>query len=110
MDFDQAWELLKDAVVISDHIEKEEVENGLKAGSFKLFFHQNSVALIVHQNGFLRVGLAGGVMEDLLVIEKDVCEYAKCRGDKFIEIISRPGWERALENYQRVAVVLRKEL
>ena len=102
--------MLSKAAAIGDNLTKEEVYEGLFCGTFKLFLRDNSAALASHGNGFLRIGLAGGNMEDMHSIEKEAVRYAKSFNYKYVEIVGRPGWERALLDYKRVAVVLQKEL
>ena len=110
MTFEQAWALLEDAAAVGDHVSKGEVIEGIASGRFVLFTRQRSAALAAHCNGFLRVGLAGGEMSEMLEIEEEVARYARSYGYPFVEIVGRPGWERALPDYRRLAVVLRKDL
>ena len=58
----------------------------------------------------LRIGLAGGNLDELKELEKEICSFAKEQNYRFVEIIGRPGWERELTDYKRTAVLLRKEL
>lgn len=110
MRFNEAWPLLESAAAIGDHISRDEAVDGLAAGRFVLFTREKSAALAAHCNGFLRVGLAGGELSEMLEIEEEIAIYARSFGYPFVEIIGRPGWEKALSGYRRVAVVLRKEL
>ena len=110
IDFEQAWALLENAAAVGDNITKEEVIEGLRNGSFVLFTRNESAALAAHCDGFLRIGLAGGNMDEMVEIEEEIKDYATDCGYSFVEIIGRPGWERALEGYDKVAVVLRKEI
>ena len=43
-------------------------------------------------------------------IEKEITNYAITNGYKRVEIMGRPGWEKALKGYDKVAVLLRREL
>ena len=110
MNLDDAWPLLAKAAAVGDHASKEDVEKGIENGSFMLFSREESAALVMRCNGYLRIGMAGGNMAEMLDMELEITEYAKHSGCRFVEIVGRPGWERALEGYKRVAVVLRKEL
>ncbi len=110
MDFDDAWALLGNAAAIGDHLTREEAIEGLGNGAFVLFTRDHSAALSAHCNGFLRTGLAGGDLSELRDIEREIDLYARSFGYPFVEIVGRPGWERVLPGYRRVAVVLRKEL
>ena len=43
-------------------------------------------------------------------IEKAIVEYAKSRYYNCIDILGRGGWEKVLPDYEKKAVLLRKEL
>ena len=58
----------------------------------------------------MRIGLAGGELAALKEIETQIVEFAREKGCSAVEIIGRPGWERALNNYKRTAVLLRKDI
>ena len=57
------------------------------------------------------IWLAGGELEELLEIERNIAQWARdemrCRK---VIIRGRPGWERVLEGYSRAYVALEKEL
>lgn len=110
MNLDEAWPLLERAMVVGEELTKEEVGRGLRNGTFKLLSRANSVALVAHCKGYLRIGLASGNMPEMLELEREITDYGKERGDRYIEIIGRAGWERALKDYKRVAVIVRKDL
>ncbi len=105
-----AWPLLSKAAAVGDQMTKQDVIDGIVAGTFSLILRPDSAALVSHGGGFLRIGMAGGVMEEMLSIEEEAIKYAKCFDYKYIEIVGRPGWEKVLPGYKRVAVVLRKEI
>ncbi len=110
LSFDEAWPRLNKAAGIGDEITKEEAEDGLRDGTFSFFSRDNSAALVAAYGGALRIGIAGGDLGELLEIEKEMLEYAKQNHFSYVDIIGRPGWERVLPNYDRVAVLLRKQV
>tara|TARA_R100001530_G_scaffold127029_1_gene96141 strand:- start:1066 stop:1407 length:342 start_codon:yes stop_codon:yes gene_type:complete len=108
---DKIWNHLYPAVKDTyEDLKREDFEQGIKNGSYKLFTNNKSSALIASYNTTLRVGLAGGDLESLKEIEKKIVNYAKKRKYKYIDILGRKGWERALEGYNKKAVLLRKEI
>ena len=110
LDFDSAWPLLERAVQMGDGIEREEVRQALHTGEFSFFSRENSAAIVAADGNTLRIGLAGGDIHELLEIETEIEIYAKTEGFDRLEIMGRPGWEKVLEGYEKVAVLLRKEL
>lgn len=107
---DKMWEVLKSSTEAYENISREDVESGLLSGDFMLFTAPQSLAVTCAYGDALRVGLAGGDLEELMEIERDICSYAKQNDFSSVEIIGRPGWERALGGYKRVAVIMRKGL
>jgi hypothetical protein len=104
------WSMLAPATQAYENISREDVEGGLRSGDFMLFRGAHSLAVVCPYGGALRVGLAGGDLEELLEVEQDICSYAIENGFSSVEIIGRPGWERVLDGYERTAVLMRKEL
>lgn len=109
MDFERAWRLLEEAAVIGDGLTREEVTTGLELGIYRLWQSPNSAALTAEEGRTIRIGLAGGDLAELKTIEEQITDYAKSQNFTNVEIVGRPGWEREL-NYDRVAVVLRKNI
>tara|TARA_R100000808_G_scaffold24123_1_gene54797 strand:+ start:1628 stop:1915 length:288 start_codon:yes stop_codon:yes gene_type:complete len=95
---------------MGDGISKEEVRDAIKVGEFSFFSREKSAAVTAADGTTLRIGLAGGDIEELLDIEEEITVYAMNNGFERVEIMGRPGWERALDGYERVAILLRKEL
>ena len=110
LDFDSAWPLLNEAVQMGDGIKYSEVSEGLKTGHFSFFSREHSAAITASDGETLRIGLAGGDLNELFEIEKEIPKYAITNGYKRVEIMGRPGWEKALKGYDKVAVLLRREL
>ena len=107
---DEMWDILAPSTEPYEDISREDVESGLLSGEFILFKTTNSVAVTCAYGKSLRIGLAGGNLQELLDMEKDICSHARTNGFTSVEIIGRPGWERMLDGYRRTAVLMRKEL
>jgi hypothetical protein len=107
---DEMWDILSPATEAYENISREDVESGLLSGEFRLFRGSRSLAVTCAYGESLRVGLAGGDLQELQDIERDICAYARQRGYSYVEIVGRPGWEKVLTGYQRTAVLMRKEL
>ena len=107
---DYIWELLAPATEGFECVTRDEVQKGLDEGEFILFEGVESAAVTCAFGASLRIGLAGGNLLELKKIEEEICDFAKARNFRFVEIIGRPGWERELSDYKRTAVLLRKEL
>jgi hypothetical protein len=74
------------------------------------FSRGQSAALVAIHGDILRIGVAGGELSDLREVEVDILNYAQKGGFKYIDIVGRPGWEKALPGYNRAAVLLRKKV
>ena len=108
--FENIWDVLKEAAKIGDGLKMEEAYEGLQSGLFRLWVYGGSAALTAEEGSTLRIGLAAGDMGDMFVIEERIINYARDNGFTSVEIVGRPGWERVLTGYDRVAVVLRKTI
>ncbi|WP_417814052.1 hypothetical protein [Thalassospira alkalitolerans] len=111
MDFDAVWGVVSPAVDLADEgVTKEEVLQGLLEGSLLCFSLEKSAAIVTFaRGGRLRVALAGGDLEELKLINEDILQYARDAGYRGVEIIGRPGWERALPDYEKAAIILRQD-
>ena len=105
---DEMWERLRPATEPFEGIDRDDVELGLAVGEFHLFECGDSVAITSPFGPVLRIGLAGGELEELVNVEKQILNFASKEGYKMVEIVGRPGWEKVLDGYERVAVMLRK--
>lgn len=56
------------------------------------------------------VACGGHDMQDWLPLMQQIEEYAKAEGCKSMRIYGREGWLRALDGYQKKAVVIEKDL
>ena len=69
LDFDSAWPLLNEAVQMGDGIKYSEVSEGLKTGHFSFFSREHSAAITASDGETLRIGLAGGDLNELFEIQ-----------------------------------------
>ena len=74
LSFEQAWPKLDLAASIGDEITKEEAEQGLRDGVFSFFSRENSAAIVASYGDTLRIGVAGGDLDELQDIEEEICE------------------------------------
>jgi len=58
----------------------------------------------------LHFWLAGGDLDELIEIERDVEHAAKKHGIRRISIIGRRGWQRKLDGFNEAGVVLTKDI
>ena len=107
---DKIWKILKPATEVGENTTREELEEGLKKGFLQMFIEKNSVAITASYSDVLRIGLAGGNLNNLKKIEKKIIKYAKNKNYKSVDILGRVGWEKSLKGYKRKAILLRKEL
>ena len=110
LDFDEAWPLLQEAAQMGDGVKYDEVKEGLKTGEFAFFSKERSAAITASAGKTLRIGLAGGDLNELCEIEKEIVHGAIEKGYEKVEIMGRPGWEKVLTGYEKVAVLLRRKL
>jgi hypothetical protein len=114
--FDDEWErckpLLADA--LTDGWTLDAVEREIRAGRAILWPMKRSACVTqIHEypNGrVLRIWLAGGELDELMLYLSSADSYARWQGCKAVELEGRPGWERVLTGYTKRRVVLTKEL
>jgi len=58
----------------------------------------------------LHFWLAGGDLDEVIKIVRDVEHAAKARGIRRISIIGRRGWQRKLDGFTEASVVLTKDI
>lgn len=56
------------------------------------------------------IWLAGGELEELKEVERNIALWAREQGARKVIIRGRPGWEKVLEGYRRAYVALEKDL
>ena len=76
--------------------------------------HVGNRSAVVTQNlsngTHLHYWLAGGHLDELKEIERDVSADAKARGFEKVTIAGRRGWLRSLENFEEAATIMVKKL
>jgi len=97
-----------------DTHEPKDILHGVQQGFFQ-FFPLEKSAIVTEIIDYPKITscrffLAGGDLIELRDAERQVCEWAKTVGCRRVEIAGRPGWERALQGYDKAAVWLSKEL
>ena len=107
---DEIWKILEPAAKIGDKASREDIETALQKGTYQLFQKNKSAAVTAPIKNSLRVGLAGGDLNDLIEIEKEIDEFARSRYFNCIDILGREGWEKVLPGYKKKAVLLRKDI
>jgi hypothetical protein len=95
------------------HIERDIVD-GLMRGQFILWPGENS-AIVTEFLNYPRLKclnwfLAGGKLEELLTMEKEICAWAKTQGCSRVSLGGRKGWKRALQSYDEYLTLLYKDL
>ncbi|PKR55402.1 hypothetical protein [Thalassospira marina] len=112
MDFDRIWALVEPAVDRADEgVTKQEIADGIQSGAIFVFTRTNpdAAALCFAVRGRLRIGVAGGDLGQLKIINDEITHFARVSGFRGTEIIGRDGWERALPNFRKSAVILRQD-
>jgi len=107
---DKIWKVLEPAIESTHEVTREQLEQMIQSGEYQLFAKDNSAIITAHQGEILRIGVGGGRLGNIKEITKRIEKYAKKRKYKYIDILGRKGWERALDGYNKKAVLLRKEL
>lgn len=121
--FDTAWSVeawrrsaphLKAALAGHDTHKLGDVLRLIEAGQAQFWPCEKSAAVTeivaYPQHRAVRIWLAGGVLEELKALEPEIVRWAYTQhGCTRSEIVGRD-WRGALEGYEKVAVVLRKEI
>ena len=108
---DDIWEILEPATKGFEDLQRSDVEIGLATGEYILFETSNSAAIATKiGSDTLRIGLAGGSLHELQILEEEIVEFAHRHSLPIVEIVGRQGWARALKGYTQIAVVLRKHI
>lgn len=105
---------LEEAVKMNGFLTMDIVKELVKAGHMKLWARENAVAATAEESRvgqkILTIVLAGGALEQLKDIEREIETYAVAHGFGEIYINGRKGWERVLSGYKTHMVIMRKEL
>lgn len=92
----------------------QDVLEMIQRGEVNLYVGDNSA--VVTQDLDMPTGkqlhfwLAGGNLNELIKIEKDVEHAAKARGIRRISIIGRRGWRKRLDGFRETGVILTKDI
>ena len=114
-DFETSWPHLKKALRLAGGTHtKRDIFYGIAVGDFQLWPGRRSAALTevvkYPQMRSVRIFLAGGQLDELVKVEKNICNWAQEIGAKRVEIAGRKGWLRALDDYQETCTWMHKEL
>lgn len=110
-DFEAAWDALRPAAELAgEGLTKQEFHAAIVRGDFQIWNIGKSFAATRIDGRTVRIGLAGGSLDDMPKIEASISQWAKTKGANRIEILGRAGWERFFPAYDRAAILLRKDL
>ena len=105
---------LEEAVKMNGWITMDMVKELVSNSHMKLWARNNAVAATAEEDRLgkkiLTIVLAGGNLEQLQDIEKEIENYAIAHRFDEIVINGRKGWERVLSGYKTHMVIMRKEL
>lgn len=105
---------LEEAVRMNGFLTMDIVKQLVEAGYMKLWEKDNAVAATGEEEiagkRVLTIILAGGKLNELIEIEKEIESFAIANGIHEIVINGRKGWERVLNGYKPHMVIMRKEL
>ena len=108
---DKIWKQLLPAINYGEEfVTRNDLEEGIKKGKYKLFKNNDSSAITANSNKTITIGLAGGKLPSLIKIAEKVENYAKNRHYDNIKIIGRSGWEKVLNGYKKKKEILKKEI
>jgi len=114
-EWDRCKGYIEDALEYADHSHTiDDVRQAIE-DKYAVFFPLQKSAIVVEivkypRRKSCRIWLAGGDLEELMVAEKVVANWAKKQGCDGMEIIGRHGWKKKLVDYRSVATVLAKDI
>lgn len=110
-EFDRAWRVLAPAAAHADEgVTKEILLARLENGSARMWCLDDTYVVTAENGDVVRIGLCGGSLEAAIQIKDAIEDDARARGYKRSEIFGRLGWERIFRDYQKTAVLLKKDL
>ena len=114
-EFNESWPHLKKALRLTGGTHtKRDLFDGIAVGDFQLWPGRRSAALTegikYPQIRAVRIFLAGGQLDELKKVERNICNWARDIGAGRVEIAGRKGWLRALDDYQETCTWMHKEL
>jgi hypothetical protein len=114
-DFQRSWPHLKKALRLTGGTHtKRDIFDGVAVGDFQLWPGRRSAALTevikYPQMRAVRIFLAGGQLDELKKVERNITAWAKEIDATRIEIAGRRGWLRSLDDYQETCTWMHKEI
>jgi len=114
-DFQRSWPHLKKALRLTGGTHtKRDIFDGIAVGDFQLWPGRRSAALTevikYPQMRAVRIFLAGGQLDELKKVERNITAWAKEIDATRIEIAGRRGWLRSLDDYQETCTWMHKEI
>ena len=92
-----------------------DVYEGISTGTYALMGGKASALVlepVTHKSGkrVLNFFLAGGDLQELKEMERQVCEWARVGGFDSVAIFGRRGWLKRLDGYTEQAVYMEKKI
>lgn len=115
-EYDRVWPFLEPAVDRTEGAhDRKTVWSAIASNKAQLWPGQKSAVVtevVTHPTGLksLTYWLAGGDLEELQFMEKQIAEFARSMGCTRVEIYGRRGWLKALTDYQDAGTILTKDL
>lgn len=114
-DFQRSWPHLKKALRLTGGTHtKRDIFDGVATGDFQLWPGRRSAALTevvkYPQMRAVRIFLAGGQLDELKKVERNIVAWARSIDASRIEIAGRRGWLRSLDDYQETCTWMHKEI
>lgn len=92
----------------------EDVAQGIREGRFQLWPAARGCMVteiqVYPQKKVLNVFLAGGELDQLKDMEADMAAWGKAQGCNTATFYGRRGWERVMPHWDRLWVVMRRDL
>lgn len=114
-EFERVWPFLAPALERTGGTHgRNDVRCEIEAGSMQLWPGERA-AMVTEIVAYprlkaCRVFLAGGALDELRTMETAITAWARELGCDRIELLGRPGWERALPCGRRIATWMMKEI
>jgi hypothetical protein len=114
-EWERLWPILAPALDHAGHTHDEaDLLEAIASGALQFWPGEHSAVvteLIAYPRfAALRLFLAGGELQELKAMERQITEWAQMQGCARIEIGGRGGWQRALPGYMRLCTVLAKPI
>ena len=97
-----------------DRFNEDDIVRGLLNGEYQLWPGPDAAVVtqiaVYPQRKVLLFFLAGGNLNTLTGMERDIAERAKAAGITQVEIVGRRGWLRALDGYEERFTMMTRDL